>query len=149
MSFSIDTETDSIRYTTSRDVCPDEELCIFDGRTLWSQSAESQPSPNTLSEQEDGWGVLDDDITPDDGLFKERLWALLEGDQSQVIPEEQLPFKRMKLTPDDEEEEEMGAIRTGYSLCVIFHEHANSLSAAEQAWVVDIPDQTQITMMLK
>ncbi|KAF8798761.1 cytidine deaminase-like protein [Phlegmacium glaucopus] len=60
-----------------------------------------------------------------DNLF---LNPYLEGDPNEIVPEEDLPFTRFKLPP---EEEEVGSIRTA------------------QAWVVDIPDQRHITTMLK
>ncbi|KAF8349305.1 cytidine deaminase-like protein [Amanita rubescens] len=52
----------------------------------------------------------------------------LEGDPTDVIPDEQLPFTRFKLPP---EEEDPDSIRT------------------VDAWVVDIEDQRRITDMLK
>ncbi|KII86900.1 hypothetical protein PLICRDRAFT_114055 [Plicaturopsis crispa FD-325 SS-3] len=54
-----------------------------------------------------------------------------DGDPDEIIPEDDLPFTRVKITPTIEEEETPDAIRT------------------LQAWVVDIPDPRKITTMLK
>ena len=35
------------------------------------------------------------------------------GDPGQIVPEEELPYRRVRLTPDDDEEEDMDAVRKG------------------------------------
>ena len=40
-------------------------------------------------------------------------WDLVDGNPEEHIPEDQLPFIRIKTTPDDPIEEEMHAIQTG------------------------------------
>lgn len=114
VSFAIDTETDSIRYTTSRDVPPDEELCIFYGHTLWFQPADSRPNSDTLVEPEDGWGGLTS-LCEENAELKTDPWPVLNGNLNEIIPEDQLPFQRLKLTPDEDEEEDMSVVRTGWS----------------------------------
>ena len=39
-------------------------------------------------------------------------WSLLQGDPNDVIPEDQLPFTRLKLI-DDEEEDLLESVRLG------------------------------------
>ena len=39
--------------------------------------------------------------------------AFAEGDPGEIVPEEELPFRRLKLTPEEEEEEDMDAVRKG------------------------------------
>ena len=94
---------------TTRDVDEGEELYIFYGHKLWFESAESRAKPENIREMaEDEWGgllVVDPASHPTrtDGPF-------LDGDPDEIIPEEELPFSRFKLPP---EEEELDTIRTG------------------------------------
>ncbi|KAF9046419.1 hypothetical protein BJ165DRAFT_1471541 [Panaeolus papilionaceus] len=126
VSYSLDRMSDSIRYTTVRDIEQGEELCIFYGHNLWFSDADCDGNFNRPhSPADDIWGGLsaltDSDPSPIVNPY-------IEGDQEEVIPEEDLPFIRYKLPP---EEEEPGSIRT------------------VDAWVVDIPDQRHITTLLK
>ncbi|KAL4250750.1 hypothetical protein ABKN59_006080 [Abortiporus biennis] len=131
VSFSLDTETESIRYTTSRIVSPGEELCIFYGHKLWFDPVDAKPSLAYSDEPEDGWGGLSG-VLDDDNLAKaEETWDLLEGDPNDIIPEEKLPFVRSKIAPDDNEEEELDAVKL------------------QDVWVVDISDQRHISILLK
>ncbi|KAI0700031.1 hypothetical protein C8T65DRAFT_791195 [Cerioporus squamosus] len=143
VSYSIDPATESIRYVTSRRVLPDEELCILYGHKLWfgpvDAADRSQPSSELVDDSpDDPWcalpssGVDDED---DKGEGPSKLDAMFdsfdEGDPKQVVSDEELPFRRLKLTPQDEEEEEMDAVRR------------------EDAWVVDLPDPRLAAVMLK
>ncbi|KAM5539289.1 hypothetical protein V8D89_007162 [Ganoderma adspersum] len=136
VSYTVDPTTESIRYTTSRRILPDEELCIFYGRKLWFEPADATDgtSAEAMEERDGGWGGLcgveADEEDPDvagNPIFE----GFSEGDPDQVIPEEELPFKRLKLTPDEEEEEDMDSVRK------------------EDAWVVDLPDPRLAATMLK
>ncbi|KZT09334.1 uncharacterized protein LAESUDRAFT_675229 [Laetiporus sulphureus 93-53] len=157
VSYIIDTKTESIRYTTMRRIETGEELCIFYGHKLWFDVMNDGAGSGDVEEEEvdDGWGGLaglnanerrseiedgswaKSDAQSVDGR-EETFESLLErqirefqgGGPDEVVPEEQLPFTRVKLT-DDEEEEELSAVHT------------------ERAWVVDIPDARHITTMLK
>ncbi|KAI0081582.1 hypothetical protein K474DRAFT_1249490 [Panus rudis PR-1116 ss-1] len=135
VSFSLDTETESIRYTTSREIRPDEELCIFYGHNLWFDPVDTGPSRSPAKEDEpdDGWGGLTNVQGDEEGVAAagDQNWPLLHGDPGEIISEEQLPFSRVKTTPEEPEEEELSAVRT------------------VDAWVVDIPDRKQIGPMLK
>lgn len=104
--------TESIRYTTARRIHDGEELCIYYGQKLWFDPVDAE-SASTSEEKDDGWGGLS---RLDDGgaeEFDEELQQLLNGNASDVIPEDQLPFSRIKLLPDDEEEDEFSVVRTG------------------------------------
>ncbi|KAI0301142.1 hypothetical protein B0F90DRAFT_1810171 [Multifurca ochricompacta] len=59
VSYSIDTATESIRYTTVRAVECDEELCIHYGSNLWFKPVEiaAQNFTDTVL-SDDGWGGL-------------------------------------------------------------------------------------------
>ena len=112
--------TDSIRYTTARDVQPGEELCIFYGHKLWFTPTEASIS-NPVSEvaeeiEDDGWGGLSlvgsgDGRTPGGPLEN----PYKDGSPDEIIAEEELPFTRYKLPP---EEETPDSIRTGWSLLI-------------------------------
>ena len=130
MSFTIDTETDSIRYTTSRDVRPDEELCIFYGHKLWFEPVNaadwSSAEADAMEERDDGWGGLGavGDNEDDSDIIGPSLFdGFSEGDPDQIIPEEELPFRRLKLTPE-EEEEDMESVRKGTEI----YDHSNMLA---------------------
>ncbi|KAJ3505047.1 hypothetical protein NLJ89_g7617 [Agrocybe chaxingu] len=120
VSYSLDTKTDSIRYTTVRDVEAGEELCIFYGHKLWFSPADRNYTQIEEIEVEDGWGGLAADVQITNPYE--------EGDQTEVIPENELPFVRLKQSPDEEDPESIRTI---------------------QAWVVDVPDPRHITTLLK
>ena len=121
MSYALDAATESIRYVTSRRVLPGEELCIFYGHKLWFDPVDAADRADPLSDPpEDPWGALprvDDGDDDDRGEGPSGLDAMFDafadGDPDEVVPEEELPFKRLKLTPEEEEEEEMDAVRRG------------------------------------
>ncbi|RDB17880.1 SET domain-containing protein 7 [Hypsizygus marmoreus] len=128
LSYLLDASTDAIQYVTTRAIEVDEELSIFYGHKLWFKDADDYANPAVADpeEAEDGWGGLSavvevTDLTEPDGPF-------LDGDPSEIMADEDLPFTRFRLPPD---EEEIDTIRT------------------TQAWVVDIPDPRLITEMLK
>ncbi|KAI8978832.1 hypothetical protein BD414DRAFT_516784 [Trametes punicea] len=136
VSYTIDSATESIRYTTTRRVMPGEELCIFYGHKLWFDPVDAADSANAdiTEETDDGWGGLtnledgDAHVRPLDESFSNRF---ADGDPTEEIADEALPFTRLKLTPEDEEEEDMDAIRK------------------EEAWAVDLPEPKLAAMMLK
>ncbi|KAI0769853.1 hypothetical protein C8Q74DRAFT_853218 [Fomes fomentarius] len=142
VSYTIDPATESIRYTTSRRILPDEELCIFYGHKLWFDPVDAADGAVEAADEQpdDGWGGLvamkgDDDgegemTNPLDSLFS-LFDASDDGDTGEVVPEEKLPFRRLKLTPEEEEEEEMNIVRK------------------EDAWAVDLPDPRLAAVMLK
>ena len=108
VSFSLDTSTSSIRYTTTRDIEPGEELCIFYGHKLWfSLSSDVDRAPSPSPTVDDGWGGL---ASINDDCEEEARNPYIDGDPNETIPEHELPFTRFKLPP---EEEEPGSIRTG------------------------------------
>ncbi|KAL7280180.1 hypothetical protein ACG7TL_006599 [Trametes sanguinea] len=83
---------------------------------------------------DDGWGGLtnmgeeeDSGSTLDDWLLN----GFADGIPEATVPEEQLPFTRLKLTPEEEEEEDFESIRK------------------VDAWVVDLPDPKLAAVMLK
>ncbi|RPD77446.1 hypothetical protein L226DRAFT_544086 [Lentinus tigrinus ALCF2SS1-7] len=138
VSYTIDPATESIRYVTSRKVLPDEELCIFYGHKLWFDPVDAADKPEPCSEHleysaDDPWGALPSVDDEDEG--SSRLDAMFDafpdGDPDDVVPEEELPFRRLKLTPEEEEEEDMDAVRR------------------EDAWIVDLPDPRLAAVMLK
>ncbi|KAI0669195.1 cytidine deaminase-like protein [Trametes maxima] len=135
VSYTFDPASESIRYTTSRKVLPDEELCIFYGHKLWFDPVDAVDNTTVVpDERDDGWGGL---ASLNEGVsdHEASLWDLYnqfqEGESGEDVPEEQLPFTRLKLTPEDEEEEDMDAVRK------------------EDAWVVDLPEPRQAAIMLK
>ena len=110
VSFSLDHSTESIRYTTTRDVLPDEELCIFYGHKLWFEDANAaQSSSADPIDADDSWGGLGAMSGPDaTGDESEE-----DGDPSALVAEDDMPFTRVRITPDELEEEDMESIRTG------------------------------------
>ncbi|KAG6877127.1 hypothetical protein C0993_010079 [Termitomyces sp. T159_Od127] len=130
VSYVLDRSTESIGYTTVRDIAPGEELCIFYGHNLWFKPAGVSGKAASLSELdvEDGWGGLSAVGESIDPVPSQEESPFEKGDPDEVISEEELPFTRYKLPP---EEEDLDSIRT------------------VEAWVVDIPDPRHITTMLK
>ncbi|KAG6830390.1 hypothetical protein H0H87_008277 [Tephrocybe sp. NHM501043] len=131
VSYALDSSTESIRYTTVRNVAPDEELCIFYGHKLWFRPAGPLATPDQAAgiselDLDDGWGGLSAVDESADPSSEESPYE--DGDPEEIISDEDLPFTRYKIPP---EEEELDSIRT------------------VEAWVVDIPDPRHITKMLK
>lgn len=104
-----------------RAVEPDEELCIY-GSNLWFKPVEVQiPDGRTCAEDtelvdddDDGWGGLSavageasPSLSPSHVLLKDM------SDPNGILPDEDLPFTRVKLTSDEDDEETSEAVRTG------------------------------------
>ena len=115
VSYSIDTDTESIRYTTARAVEPDEELCIYYGSNLWFKPAEIPISDERTRADteldEDGWGglsaVAGEASSPPKRVLEEM------PNPNEILPDEDLPFTRVKLTSDEDDEETSETVRTG------------------------------------
>lgn len=98
---------------TSRPIRQDEELCIFYGHKLWFQNTDAPPIVDEVADPDDGWAGLSG-LGGDEQHNSPTLeWSLLEGRPDDVVHVDDLPFTRIKLTPDDEEEDEPDAVRTG------------------------------------
>ncbi|KAF9488937.1 cytidine deaminase-like protein [Pleurotus eryngii] len=130
-SYTINQSSDSITYTTSRQIAADEELCIFYGNNLWFRSADSTGdiSPPHFVD-DDQWGGLStiDVYTEHNHIAMSNHNPFSQGDPSGIIPEETLPFDRFKPLP---EEETLESIQTML------------------VWVVDIADPRHTGTMLK
>lgn len=106
VSWTIDTATESIRYTTTKRISADEELCIFYGHKLWFDPVDAHDMPGELDETEDGWGGLSavgDVLDPD--AFDDLLHRFSDGNPDEIVPDDKLPFTRLKVIPEIEEEE--------------------------------------------
>ena len=123
-------------------------LCIFYGHELRFTPA-AQSSNNSahiavpkvqVDDCRDGLSAVE---PVNDNLF---VNPYLEGDPDEIIREEDHPFTRFKLPP---EEEEVGSIRTGMSPSCCPDMLFTPPTRLAQAWVVDIPDQRHLTTMLK
>ncbi|KAG7088554.1 hypothetical protein E1B28_012536 [Marasmius oreades] len=127
VSYTLDSDTESISYHTAHDVEPNEELLIFYDHELWFEQAEpTNASLSSPSEVDDGWGglsVIDEEQPKTESLRN----PFLCGDSDAIVEDELLPFTRIKPPP---EEETLESIRT------------------VPAWVVEIPDQRHITTLL-
>lgn len=117
----MDHDTESIKYTTARAISIGEELCIFYGHKLWFESAEGEESQRTADEPDDGWGGLTglQDESAEHHAPMEDIWPLLIGNPDDVVPEEQLPFTRVKLV-NDEDEDVLDAVCLGNFCLLIF-----------------------------
>ncbi|TFK52265.1 hypothetical protein OE88DRAFT_1379284 [Heliocybe sulcata] len=133
VSYTADIETDSIRYTTTRAVAPDEELCIFYGHEQRFENTDgTPPAPSEPGTNEDGWGGLSEieaEGMVNEGSGKD-IFTFADGDPCDVIDEEDLPFERLKLF-EDPEEETVDQVQT------------------TKVWVVDLPDPRQTNAVLK
>jgi tRNA-specific adenosine deaminase 3 len=115
VSYSIDTATESIRYTTARGVDPDEELCIYYGSNLWFKPLEIPISDDhtcadTELVVEDGWGGLS--AVAGEASSPKRILEDMTN-PNEILPDEDLPFTRVKLTSDEDDEETSETVRTG------------------------------------
>ena len=110
VTYSIDTATDSIRYTTVRAVEPDEELCIYYGPNLWFEPTGVSDGhvPTDAELVDDGWGGLATVTGETPNRVREDA-----ADPNEILLDEDLPFSRVKLTSDEDDEETVEAVRTG------------------------------------
>ncbi|KAG2100418.1 uncharacterized protein F5147DRAFT_710294 [Suillus discolor] len=128
--YTIDPAHQCIRYTSTRTINPEEEMCIFYGQNLWFDPVGTAENlePQVYLDQNDQSEFLDilaidievDEVEPRD----------TSGDPHDILEGEALPFIWKKLQID-EEEESMEDIRT------------------MQAWAVDISNSKYIATMLK
>jgi tRNA-specific adenosine deaminase 3 len=101
---------------------------------------------NLPEEHDDGWGGLSGVGQDQEDSYTDA--GPLGHPADEIVPEEQFPFVRLRLTPDEEIEEEERAIRTGMKL----YQYLIALLKlyySVQAWVVDLPDPKNITKILK
>ena len=115
VSYTLDHETESIRYTTARAITKDEELRIFYGHKLWFEDADggtnvADAQATTEDQSGDGWSNLPH--IGEEEAAEEEEPEFLAGAPDEIIPEADLPFTRLKLL-DDEEEDEVEAVRLG------------------------------------
>ncbi|KAF7985528.1 hypothetical protein HWV62_3759 [Athelia sp. TMB] len=94
VAFTLDTRTDSIRYTVMRHVEDGDELTIFYGNTLWFGPPREVAPPS----DDDEWGGLKAVAVDEE---KE------EEDLDEIIPEAELPFTRLTISADEEDESTM------------------------------------------
>ena len=113
VTYTLDPETESIRYTTTRKIEESEELCIFYGHKLWFDAVGAGPSEVQLDDPDDGWGGLSGVGTTDGNQSEldRHISMYADGDPQEIVSEDDLPFIRIKLYRDDEEDE-LSAIRT-------------------------------------
>lgn len=119
-SYTLDPQTDGVRYVAARDIQPDEELCVFYGQDLWfspvkfqgiknkdhlNQENEHATSSLVVEVEADTWSEH-----PDDQEIKNPYH---EGDPNEIIPQEMLPLMKLRPPPDEEDTQ---SIRTS---CVI------------------------------
>ncbi|KAI0264013.1 cytidine deaminase-like protein [Gloeopeniophorella convolvens] len=126
VTYTIDASTESVRYTTTRAVEPNEELCIHHpGPNLWPEPVGASQHAPTEVVAGNGCGGLST-VTSETSSPAPEIYP----DGNEIVPEEDLPFTRVKLTPDEDDEDTPETIRT------------------VQAWAVDIPDPRHTTTAL-
>ncbi|KAG2151367.1 hypothetical protein DEU56DRAFT_777532 [Suillus clintonianus] len=129
VTYTVDPAHECIKYTSTRTINPDEELCIFYGHKLWFDPVGTAENldPQVSLDQNDQSEFLHI-LAIDSEVDEAEAWST--GDPNDILEGEALPFIWKKLQID-EEEESMEDIRT------------------MQAWAVDIPDSKHIATMLK
>lgn len=110
VSYTLDPFTESIRYTTTKYIHSEDELCIFYGHRLWFDPVASvRPQPS--EETEDEWGGLSS-VADNIGVDQPGCPSFLDGNPDEIVSDEDLPFVRVKVSQDEDEEEELSAVRT-------------------------------------
>jgi tRNA-specific adenosine deaminase 3 len=121
VSFTLDSRSQSIQYTTSRAVAADEELCIFYGHKLWFEDIDQTQPSHLAVEEEQEYLVLpildedDDPVVDADSLWSQSTTKWLDGNPDEVIPVEDLPFVHIKTSPPDPIEETLESVITSRS----------------------------------
>ena len=122
VSYTLDPSTESIRYTTAKLIKPGDEMCIFYGHNLWFEPVGScQHLQSFQQDTDDGWGGLS---AVSNNVEVGQPPAFLDGDPDEIIPVEDLPFTRLKVTRDEDEEEELNSVRT----CKLFCTSSSSIN---------------------
>ncbi|CAK5269754.1 unnamed protein product [Mycena citricolor] len=128
VSYTLDPATESIHYTSTRNISEGDELCIYYGSNLWFDATGSDQSHHQSPEPEDGWGgLLKLDLSAAEDA-DELEWHVPDGDESEVLPEEMLPFQRIKPLPEGETADTVRTI---------------------EAWAVDVPEERNLGPLLK
>jgi tRNA-specific adenosine deaminase 3 len=125
VSFSLDRSSQSIRYTTSRSVAVDEELCIFYGHQLWFDDIDrvQTSGPRNIDEAQgqDALPLMKDEVTDEDSIQPQEpidsLWDRLTArwhleNPGEAVAIEALPFESVRTTPPDPEEETAESVLT-------------------------------------
>ena len=124
VSFSLDTKSECIRYTATRPILPDEELCIFYGHKLWFTPAEGQHDMTDEVETGDDWDALRsisvEDAPENESTNIRPQNPFASGDPKAILSDEELPFMRTKVLPDDEAEDEVIQTSKTQSECETF-----------------------------
>lgn len=102
VTYTLDLSTDSIRYSTVKEIESGSELLIFYGHNLWFDPVGAGAEAISASPTEN------EDPLPGIGLDEDS--PLPDSDPDEIVPEEQLPFTRFKPPP---EEEDMASIHKG------------------------------------
>jgi tRNA-specific adenosine deaminase 3 len=131
----IETHIGSIRYTATRLIDIGEELCIFYGHNLWFEPVgfPVQNSMTAETDDNDGWGSISlvEDVA---GETNAKCDPILDGDPSDMISEQDLPFTRVKLWTDDEDE--LSSIRTSPYLLQTVRIFANETYQCQRGWSI-------------
>jgi tRNA-specific adenosine deaminase 3 len=103
VSYTIDPAHECIRYTSTRTINPEEELCIFYGHKLWFDPVGTTANfePQVCLDQSDQSAFLD--ILAIDSEMDE-VEQRDTGDPNNILEGEALPFIWKKLQIDEEEE---------------------------------------------
>jgi tRNA-specific adenosine deaminase 3 len=105
LNYTLDYNTGSIKYTTSREVQAGEELSIFYGTKLWfEESVSTGDHHSRLQENEDERDPFSEMMDLDFGMDVEDL--------GKVIPEEDLPFEALDMN-NFVQEEDLESVRIG------------------------------------
>jgi hypothetical protein len=112
VSYILDSEHACITYTTMRPVAPTEELCIFYGTKLWFEDHSATSTElDGGEERENAWARL---VNVE--------WKESGDDLDELIPETELPFERVAVAgEDDEEDEGEGQVQTSACFSVLHH----------------------------
>lgn len=128
VSYALDPTTEFIRYTTTKNVDVDEEMRISYRHNLWFELGfTSDQLRQSSQEPEDGWGGLSAAIaTGDLNNSERRRPCLLDGDPDEIVFEGDLPFTRLKVTPN-EVEEDMDSVRTSALFLIYLYSFVSSM----------------------
>ncbi len=137
--YKIDKSSQTIRFSTTRPIESGEELCIFYAHNLWFEdTSQSDTRPRRAVRQ------IEEDNGPD--VFADLSKIDIEKDQSEeFVPDEDLPFEEVRYM--DSEDEDLDDIPTS-----LFSSSINALVSRisqADAWVVEVPDQRHITVLLE
>jgi tRNA-specific adenosine deaminase 3 len=141
VSYSIDKEALSIRFTTGRAIREGEELCIFYSHNLWFEVQEEMESSKIKSSQKPNQSAVPTSEDP----FGQMM--CIESEDNELVELDSLPFEEFRYL--DLEESDVSETSKHSHTYLETKYTMKCSSFLVDAWVVDIPDSRYTAKLIE